>query len=259
MRMKALSFILALFAFPAFVAQADDKAGAVEGMLPTNGSLQRGAQVRPVHPSPDSFREQLQKTLTAIQKLSPEKRTELESSFTLNQLPDYDAEIWPNKADYDQYIAEMKKIEIRPVTEVAVGLQKLDSENGALWRVLSVTVDAKTKQQIPLTISALNYDAERNVWISNNGELTPKEYSTPATSIYGAQTGTEWSLEKEDKLTRMRETIRLTKTTDGKFVYLAYSLVEQSAVTGSNIAHGEYLLQFPVQTPGANLGTPGQR
>lgn len=254
MRMKALSLILALFAFPAFVAQGADKAGAVEGMLPTDGSLKRGAHVRVVYP--ESFREYLQAVSANLQKLSPEKREAVAKEFSLDQQPVYNEDLWPNKADYDKYIEEMKKVSIQPITEVAVGLQKAD---GNLWRLLSVTVDARTKQQIPLTISALNYDAERNVWISSNGELKPTEYTTPDTSIYGAQTGTEWTLEKEDSLTRMRETIRLTKTTDGKYVYLAYSLVEQSAVTGANIAQGAYLLQFPVQTPGANVGTPGQR
>lgn len=254
MRMKALSYLVALFAFPAFIAQAADKAGAVEGMLPTDGSMQRGAHVRAVYP--ESFRELLQGVSSALQKLPEDKRAAFTASFTLDQQPAYNADVWPKREDYDRYIEEMKKVVIQPVTDVAVGLQNVE---GNVWRVLSLTVDAKTKQQIPLTISALNYDSARNEWTSNNGVLTAKEYSTPETSIYGAQTGTEWTLEKEDSLTRMRETIRITKTTDGKYVYLAYSLVEQSAVTGANIAQGAYLLQFPVQTPGANLGTPGQR
>ena len=254
MRMKALSYILALFAFPAFIAQAADKAGAVEGMLPTDGSLKRGAHVRPVYP--ETFRDQLQAVAPALQKLTQEKRTAFAEGLNSGMLPAYDADIWPKKEDYDRYIAEMKKVVIQPVTEVAVGFQNAE---GHTWRVLSVAVDAKTRQQNPLTISALNYDADRNVWISGNGELKAQSYSASDASIYGAQTGTEWSLEKKDSMTRMRETIRLTKTTDGKYVYLAYSLVEQSAVTGANIAHGEYLLQFPVQTPGANLGTPGER
>ena len=142
------------------------------------------------------------------------------------------------------------------MTEVAVGLEK--SEDGT-WSVLSATVDSKTKQQVPLTIGALRYDANRNVWISNNGELTAKDYSMTDASIYGAQIGTEWSLEKKDSLSHLRETLRLTKTIDGKYVYLAYSLVELSSVTGRGIAQGAYLLRFPQQTGGANLGTPGQR
>lgn len=258
MRMKALSYILALFAFPAFVAQAADKAGAVEGMLSTDGSYQMGHHVRPVYP--ESIREQFQALATSLQKLTPEKRAAFTSTFSMDQIPAYNADVWPKKEDYDHFIEEMRKVVIHPVTEVAVSMRKSDADNGSVWRLNSVTVDAKTRQQIPLTITALEYDADRNVWISANGELTAKEYSTPDTSIYGAQTGTEWTLEKKDSLTHMRETLRLTKTTDGKYVYLAYSLVEQSSVTGQNIAQGAYLLRFPQQkAPSANLGAPGKR
>ena len=252
--MKALSFILALVTVPSFIANAADKAGALEGYFPTDSTLRRGAQVRPAFP--ESIREPLQAFSTALQKLAPEKRQAYLEGYSLDQQPQYNADIWPNKEDYDKLVAEWKKVQIQPVTLVAVGLQELG--NGQ-WRVLSFTEDAKTKQQVPLTIGALRYDANRNVWISGNGELTAKNYSAPDTNVYGAQTGTEWSVEKSDSLSRLRETVRVTKTTDGKFVYLAYSFVEVSAVTGSNIAQGAYLLQFPVQTPGANLGTPGQR
>lgn len=252
--MKALSLILALLSIPALTVHAADKAGAMDGYFPTDGTLKRGAHVRAAFPP--SFRESLQDFSKRLQDASAEKREEYMKNHSWEQQPAYDADIWPNKADYDAFITEWKKVAVVPVTEVAVGLQK--AENGT-WRVLSATVDAKTRKQVPLTISALRYDADRNVWYSSNGTLVPSDYSMPDTCIYGAQTGTEWSLEKADDLTRMRETIRVTKTTDGKYVYLAYSLVEQSAVTGTIIAQGAYLLQFPVQTPGANLGTPGQR
>lgn len=252
--MKALSFILALVAVPAFVAYADDNAGAMEGYLPTNGNLARGVQVRlDIVP----IREQLENFTRALQKLTPEKREAYLKGNTLDlsMQPVYDAEVWPSKEEYDSYVEAWRKI-VHPVTEVAVGLQKTAQ---GTWRVLSATVDAQTKAQIPLTVSALRYDAERNVWISNNGELKAKEYSVSDASIYGAQTGTEWVLEKKDSLALLRESIHVTRTTDDKFVYLAYTLEERSAVTGSNIAQGEYRLQFPVQKPGANLGTPGQR
>lgn len=252
--MKTFSYLLALVAAPAFMAQAADNAGAVEGLLPTDGSLKRGAQVRPV--MPESIKPVLQALSESLQKLSPEKLEEFRKTFSMEVQPEYDKDVWPTKADYDRYVEEWKKVQIQPVTEVAVGLEKAD--NG-MWRVLSVTIDAKTKQQVPLTIGALHYDAARNVWISNNGELTAKEYTSSDASIYGAQVGTEWNLEKEDSLTRLRETLRITKTTDNKYVYLAYSLVELSTVTGRGIAQGAYLLRFPLQTAGANLGTPGQR
>lgn len=256
MRMKALSYILALSAFPAFLAQGAEKAEAVAGVLFSNNSaLIPGVQVQPKYP--ESFREPLQAALNAIQKLSPEKREAIAKSFMLDQLPDYNPDIWPNKADYDRFVEEMKKVEIRPVSGVGVGMVKSDVDG--TWRVLSTTLASDPKARKPLLIGALRYDSDRNVWISGNGELEAKEYSAPSTSIYGAQTGTEWVLEKKDSLTELRETIRLTRTTDGKNVYLAYSLIEQSAVTGANIAQGVFLLQFPAQRANANLGAPGQR
>ena len=251
--MKALSFILALASIPAFIAQADEKAGAWDGYLPTDGTLKRGAHVQLV--VTDSFRDQWQNFANGLQKLDPEKRKAYMEIYTPELQPPYQADIWPNKEDYNKFIEGWKKLP-QPVRLVAVGLQDLG--NG-IWRVLSATEDGKTKQQIPLTISAMRYDANRNAWISNNGELTAKEYTSPDTHIYGARTGTEWVLEKSDDLTRLRESICITKSTDGKFVYLSYKLDEFSAITGMNIANGEYVLQFPVQTPGANLGTPGQR
>lgn len=226
----------------------------MEGYFPTDGTLKQGFHVRTVFA--EGFRDQLQKFSEAIQKVPAEQREAYLKKLSWEQRPAYDAEIWPNKEDYNKLVEEWKKAKVEPVQVVAVGLMELG--NGT-WRVISATQDAKTKQNVPLTISALRYDANRNVWVSSNGELTAKEYSTPDTSIYGAQTGTEWNLEKSDALSNLRETIRVTKTIDGKHIYLAYSLVEQSATTGANIAQGAYLLQFPVQTAGANLGTPGQR
>ncbi len=252
--MKALTIISTLLALPVCIAQAADKAGAMEGYFPTDGTLQRGAHVRPV------YSEALQKPVEVINqslpKLSAEERATFIQEFAAEQLPSYNRAIWPSRDEYDKFVEAWKKTQIRNVTEVAVGLQKL--EDGT-WRVLSATVDAKTRQQRPLTISALRYDAEKNEWISNNGVLTAKDYTAPDTSIYGAQTGTEWSLEKNDSLVKLRETLRVSRTTDGKYIYLAYSLVEVSAVTGNSIAQGTYLLRFPVQVAGANLGAPGQR
>ena len=253
--MKALSFLLPLATLPAFVAQAADNAGALEGFFPTDGSLKNGAHVQVVFS--EGFRAQLQKLSDIIKALPEAKRAEYAqkiSSWTTQ--PPYDPEVWTNKDDYNEFVAEWRKAQVRPTRLVALGL---NSVGEGIWRIFSATVDAKSKQSIPLTISSLRYDANRNVWISNNGELTATPCSIPETSIYGAQTGTEWNLEKSDNLTVLRESVRITKTTDGKFIYLAYGFVEQSVATGVNIAHGEYLLQFPVQTAGANLGTPGQR
>lgn len=252
--MKAIPFLLALTTVPAFIAQAADNAGAMEGYFPTDGTVKPGVHVQTVFGK--GFRAQLEKLSEAVKKLPEEKRAAYLQGISWDKQPAYNADIWPNKADYNELVAEWRKAELKPLRIVGVGLSPLG--NG-LWRVLSTTEDPQTKRSVPLTISSLRYDANRNMWLSGNGELTAKDYSVPETSIYGAQTGTEWSLEKSDSFSHMSETIRVTKTTDGKYVYLAYSFVERSVATGANIASGAYLLQFPVRSAGAKLGTPGQR
>ena len=254
--MKAFSSILAMLAAPAMlsVAVCAESPGALDGYLPSNGTLKQGAAVRPVFTK--EFAELQRSFVTKLAAQSEEKRKAFLEGLDPNAVPDYDADIWPDKAEYDKFVAEWKKSIIQPVTEVAVGLQ---SAGKGEWKILSATVDARTRRTVPLTISALKYDATKNVWISNNGELAAKNYSATDANIYGAQTGTEWNLAKEDSLSRTRETVRVSKTTDGKFVYVSYSFTEQSVITGASIAQGSYVLRFPIVTAAANMGTPGRR
>ena len=248
--MKALPLILALASVPSLVAHAAD-AGAVEGYLPTDGSFKPGLIVRPV------FNEEFtHKLAAALQKADPEKREAYAKKLVWANQPAYDADIWPNKEDYDAVVKAWRETPIQPISAAIVGLQEV---NNGIWRVTSIMQNASTKQSQPLSISALRYDAPRNVWISGNGELQAKEFSASDDYLYGPQTGTEWVLEKKSSLSQFRECVRLTKTTDGKYVYLSYEFREVSTITGASIATASYMLQFPVQTPGANLGTPGQR
>ena len=76
---------------------------------------------------------------------------------------------------------------------------------------------------------------------------------------FGAQTGTEWSMEKEDSLSKLKESLLITKTTDGKAVYVAYAMNEVSAISGTVIANHGYILFFPIQTERANATRPGRR
>lgn len=76
---------------------------------------------------------------------------------------------------------------------------------------------------------------------------------------FGAQTGTEWVYENKDALSSIKEVVRFTKTTDGKFYYIYYSLLEVSSVNGQPIANHGYLMRFPVVTPSAATSKPGQK
>lgn len=249
--MKTLSFILALASVPSLVAHAAD-AGALEGYLPTDGSYKPGIIVRP------EFNEDfISKLNAALQKAAPEAREAYAKQLVWANAPAYSADIFPNREDYDAVVKAWRATPIQPIAVAMAGFQEVS--NG-IWRIPSIMQSPGTKQSQPLSISALRYDANRNVWISGNGELQAKEFTaTEEGYLYGAQTGTEWVLEKKSSLTQFRECLRLTKTTDGKYVYLSYEFREVSSITGASIATGSYMIQFPVPATGAKVGTPGQR
>ena len=66
-------------------------------------------------------------------------------------------------------------------------------------------------------------------------------------------------MEKKGSLTTIREMLRITKTTDGKAVYLAYNLLETSTRSNSVIANHGYIILFPITKASANATRPGQK
>ncbi len=244
-------------AAPAMIAQAyaAEGAGVLQGILPTDGSMQTGVAVIPQH-TPE-FAPLHQQFISKIQSLEPDKQKAFLESFDQLTLTAYNADIWPDKAEYEKYKAEWKKVKLAATQNVAVGLKNSGQKR---WTVLSLREDPATKRTAPLTISALTYDSGRNIWISNNGELTAKEYSVTDDNVFGAQTGHEWKLEKNDSLSKMTEIIRITKRTDGKAVFITYSFVEVSAINPRLvIAQGGYALMFPTRTAQVNMAAPGSR
>ncbi len=254
--MKAFTPILALLAVPAMVtsACAADAPGALAGYLPSDGSLIQGAAVRAVlDPSLVPLN---QMVVTNFNKLPEEKKAELVKHFDPSKAMPYDEGVFGDKATYDKYLEAWKKTKIVPVSGVAMGL--LSSGTKDVWHVHSVTLDSSGRT-LPLTISALKYDAAKNVWISNNGELTAKPFSADDTFTFGAQSGTEWNYEHKDNLTRLVEMVRVTKTTDGEAIYVYYTFAENSAISGVSIAQGAYVLRFPIVSQSAGLSKPGQK
>ncbi len=254
--MNAYSPILALLAAPALVtaACAAEAPGALAGYLPSDGSLIQGAAVRAiVDPELAPINRMI---VEAFNKLPEEKKAELIKGFDANKAMPYDEALFGDKAAYDKYIEIWKKTRLVPLGGVAMGL--LSSGTPNIWHVHSVTLDASGRT-LPLTISALKYDAAKNVWISNNGELTATPFAADDTFSFGAQSGTEWNYEHKDSLSALRETVRVTKTTDGSAVYVYYRFAENSAISGMNIAQGEYMLRFPIVSESAGLSRPGQK
>lgn len=253
--MKTFPFFLTLLTTPVLVgsiSHAETAPATINQYIPCDGTLLRGAVVRLV--LDESFAKLHQGVIEKLQQLPENKRKEITDSTPANTVLAYTTDIWPNKADYDAYLEAWKKVQIAPVADVGMGFQ---SAGDGTWRVLAIT---RTPQgTMPMTIANLRYNAKTNTWLSNNGELTPKEYTADNGCAYGAQTGTEWILNKEDSLSKLTETVRFSKTTDGKYVYILYSLVENSAFSGAPVANHGYILRFDVPTARANTGKPGQK
>ena len=168
---------------------------------------------------------------------------------------EYDADLWPDKAEYEKYTEAWKKTRLALMADVRVGLK---SDGNNMYSVLSATRVANGGS-LPLTIGSLRYNAAKNVWVSNNGELTGSEFSASENFDYGAQTGNEWKMEKKDSLSSLSEMIRLTKATDGKAVFLYYSLQERSVISGTIIANHGYTIIFPITSASAHATRPGQK
>ncbi len=254
--MNAFRPLLALLAVPAMVisAYAEQTPGALSGYLPTGGNLLQGAAVRvAMDPSIVPFNQSIANKFNALPE---EKRAEIAAGMDSIVAMEYRPELFESREQYDAYMESWRKARLIPSGVVALGLMATDTQG--MWSVLSATVDNSGKT-LPLTISALKYNADKNVWISNNGELTAKPYSISDRCVLGAQEGTEWSLQKEDSLTRLNEAVRVTRTTDGQCIYVFYSFAETSRISGAAIAQGGYVLRFPIVSQSAGLSTPGQK
>lgn len=247
--------ILAMLAAPVALcsaAQAEAAPEAISGYLPCNGSTMQGSVVRPVRD--DSFVELHRAAIQRFLQLPKEKQEAINAKGAPDRLMDYDADLWPDKSEYEKYKEAWKKTKLALMADVRVGLK---SEGNNIYSVISATRVANGS--MPLTIGSLRYDAGKNVWVSNNGVLTGSEFSAGENFDYGAQTGTEWKMEKKDSLSTLNEMIRITKATDGKANFLYYSLVERSSISGNVIANHGYTIIFPITSASAQATRPGQK
>lgn len=254
--MNLSRFLITLLAAPIALCSAvlaDNAPEALAGYLPCNGTPIPGTVIRPVRDK--SFIELHQAALKRFAQLPKDKQKAINDKSSADRLMEYDADLWPEKKEYEMYAEAWKKTQLARLADVHVGMK---NEGNGLYSVLSATRVANG-ESMPLTIGSLRYDGNRNVWISNNGELSGVTFTADEKFDYGPQTGNEWKLEKKDSLSTLREMIRLTKATDGKAVFLYYSLTERSAISGNVIANHGYTIIFPIATASARATRPGRK
>ena len=254
--MNLSRYFLTMLAAPAALCSAvyaESAPEAIAGYLPCNGTTLAGSVVRPVRDA--SFVELHRAAIQRFAQLPKEKQEAINAKGAADRLMDYDSDLWPDKSEYEKYTEAWKKTKLAVMAEVRVGMK---SEGNNIYSVLSATRVANGGS-MPLTIGSLRYDGSKNTWISNNGELTGTTYSADEKCDYGAQTGNEWKMEKKDSLSALNEMVRLTKATDGKAVFLTYSLTERSVISGTVIANHGYTIIFPITSASARTSRPGQK
>lgn len=234
-------------------ALADKAPEAIAGYLPSDGSVMNGRVIRPIRTS--EFAELHRAAIARFLKLPKEKQQAINEKGSADRLMTYDADLWPDKEEYKKYAAEWKKTQMARLADVQVGLK---NDGNGIYSVLSAT-RMSNGGSMPLTVGSLRYNSGKNVWVSNNGELTGTAFAADESFDYGPQTGNEWVLEKKDSLSNLREMIRLTKSTDGKAVFLYYSLIERSVISGTAIANHGYTILFPITSASARATRPGQK
>ncbi len=236
-------------------AMAEGSLGALEGLIPVD-KLMPGRVVKAVlNPELKGPHEEIMAKFNALPE---EKRKELAPKITKVSAIDYIPELWESKQKYDEYMKIWEANGVQELQQVVLGLSGSGKPN--VWNVVSAEIDNTGKAKSPLLLSTLVYDGGSNTWTSNNGTLEASPVELTNKFVFGAQKGTEWKLEKEEAGCVMGERLQVTKTDDGKFVFVTYNFAEVSKATGKGIAQGGFVLRFPVQgASGANIATPGQR
>lgn len=254
--MKASHLFRTLLILPvAMVCQAlaQEAPAALKGMLPCNGTLLQGSVVRTIRSA--EFNKLHQEAAKRFSALPKERQDAINAQSKPTFLSDYVQELWPDKAEYDRYVAAWKQSRIIKLTDVALGLKPIGNMKYSVLSATKVSDDTT----MPITIGALQYNAANNTWTSNNGELKPSPFNAGANYDFGAQIGTEWKLERKDSLSTLTEIVMVAKATDGSGVYVMYNLTEKSAISGTSIANHGYMLFFPTKTASAHATRPGQK
>lgn len=250
--MKYIIPLISLMCQTALTSQAQGaEVPAALMNFPADGMRLTGESVAP-EPTAEFLKMQ-QAVSARLQAMPLEQKLAFFENYSPNTLMPYSADFWSNRADYDKYASEWKKMGIKQLQTVQLGAFERGNNE---WSLHGVVVNTFTRQVQPLTVCGLVYHADRNVWTSSNGELTPMEHVTGSDNVYGARKGTAWSLRKEDALSRISEQLAITRRTNGEYLYLSYNFSERATGSGTVLAQGNYVLRFRIGPPAPDPEEP---
>lgn len=178
--------------------------------------------------------------------LPEEERRDAMGSWVPGEPINFDERLWKDKDEYDRYMAAWNKRRVKENEVVVIGMNKTGESK--IWQINSGVIDPGTQMLMPLRLSVMKYNAQNNEWTSGNGTLKfKKKVERPMHYVFGAMNGEEWSLEKEDALSKTQESLSFTKSSDGKFIYVFYAFIEVSTATNGILDKGEFILRFPAK------------
>ena len=190
------------------------------------------AQIIAIIP-PKEFEGFVQKLSEAAQK-EPKWFAEHSKKSPGSPLPLFDEKLGMTQEEYDNY----KKIwASRAPQKIADTTLMLIEASDGQWKI-NATGPAST-------LSLLRYDAEKNVFISPNGELEAiADIATPESSLLGAWKGKEWRYEVDNALTKSKENLALGTTNDGEYSFLVYRLQEVTSKSGKPLFDKSLVIRF---------------
>ncbi len=171
----------------------------------------------------DELKPYMDKMLKKMDTYSLEKKKELVE--TIKEKPGqpvpYNDDIGLTKEEYQKYLECWKKTQIKDIAPVMIGV--MNSGERDVWNLVTLAKNG------PLPLSTLKFNEKKNVWTSLNGELKfVEDIKNDDANLYGAWEGKEWKLEKKDILSEVTETITIAKTSDAKYAYIMYNILEKT-------------------------------
>lgn len=150
----------------------------------------------------------------------------------------FDEKLGITKAEYEDYLKLWSERKMQPVPQGELIL-RLEDKGDNLWMIRATGRGAD--------ITALRYNAEKDIFISTSGELTRiADVDAEPQSILGAWKGKEWKMEKEDSFGITKENIAIGKLADGSFGLLVYRIQEVST-SGTPLFDRSMVIRFAVK------------
>lgn len=141
--------------------------------------------------------------------------------------------------EYDDYLALWAKRDFKSVEEVVIVLRQ------SFDKTWSITVTGEAG-----VISTLRYDSGKDVYRSPNGELKRLEdIKAEPTSILGAWSGSEWRLEEDTGLSKLKENFAIGRYNEKEYGLLVYRVQEVSS-EGRRLLDKSLVLRFALGKAG---------